>query len=271
VRIETGVLSAAAVLVSLRGGVCQAGVTIVLARAAGVTTTLTIEGRQARIDHPDRGAGGHTATIFDATTQKIVQLYGHERTYVELGPPPAAGKGDAVMEVRFRRKGPAMHLTPDEQRYVKDASEPVPGQDRPQGRDAGRFEPLPARKTISGFACRMYRRVVAGKIREETCVAPWGVATVQKSELAPFHSFNAARLDDMGDPGGPYDNQITELEGYPGLPIWRTIVYRNGERGRDERITSITRRPVPPSLFSPPQGYLPNPDFASPPAPVPPK
>jgi hypothetical protein len=270
-RIETGVLSAAAVLVGLPGGVCQAGVTIVLARAAGVTTTITIEGKQARIDHPDRGAGSDTATIFDAATQKIVRLNGHDRTYVELGPPPAAGKGDAMMEVRLRRKGRAMHLTPDEQRYVKDTLEAVPGRDRPQGRDAGRFEPLLARKTISGFPCRMYRRVVAGKIREETCVAPWGAATVQKSKLAPFHSFAAARLDDMGNPGGPYDNQITELEGYPGLPIWRTIVYRNGERGREERITSITRHPVPPSLFSTPQGYLPNPDFSSPPVPVSPK
>ena len=56
-------------------------------------------------------------------------------------------------------------------------------------------------------------------------------------------------------------NQLAELEGYPGLPVWRTIVYLDGERGREERLTSITRRPVPRSLFSVPKGYRSNPDF----------
>ena len=124
------VVSGAAVLAGLLAGVCRAGVTLVFARGAEVTTTITIEGTRARIDHPDRGEGSHTTTIFDATANKVVRLYRHERAYAELAAPPA-GHINEVLGVMWRSKGGAM-LTPDDARYLLYVLAHVrPGQARP--------------------------------------------------------------------------------------------------------------------------------------------
>jgi hypothetical protein len=245
---------------------CNRSVTIVLGRDAGLTTTITIAGAHARIDHPDRGEGSPTATIFDAATGNIFQLDGRRRTSIGSPGPSHYTPGGTVSGVRYRRTGRQFHYTPHEQRWLRDVLDHPSERPRaPSERDAGQFEPMPEGKTIAGISCRMYRRIVAGKPREEVCVAPWGAAGVQKSELAPFRGLVAARIDDFGFPGGPYQNPLAELESYPGMPVWRTTIYLDGSRGREERLISITRGSVPSSLFSVPPGYTPDPDYSLPP------
>jgi hypothetical protein len=237
-----------------------AAVTIVVQRVGGNSETIIYaDGDHVRIDHPGRSERA-SATILDAVARKVVLLNDKDRTYTELTEADRQRLRQRMTEFRSQMSERLKSLPPAERQKVEEmmAKKGVsaPPGEAPAAREHDtRFEPLPDKKTVNGFACQMYRRLEDGKLREEICVAPWSAALVQKSDFAAIQKFANSVADEFG--GGRRSRQglLVDLDKFPGVPITRVPVDADGKRGEEEQIKSIKRGPIAPAKFAPPNGY----------------
>jgi hypothetical protein len=122
---------------------------------------------------------------------------------------------------------------------------------KPRERDL-QFQSLGEKKTVSGYACEMYRVLDGAAPVEEDCLSPWGSGMVSKAELEPFRKLAEAMSDMIGMGRG---GDLHEMAKFPGFPVTRKHLGPDGQATSEEKVTSFKRGAVAQDLFTVPAGY----------------
>jgi hypothetical protein len=234
-------------------GSARAAVTIVTQHGDRPAGTVIIDGDHVRIDHPE-GDDRANVTLVDAAAKKLVMINDKEKSYIELTDADRQRMKEMIEARRAQMKERLQNVPPDQRERIERMMKERGAMGEPAKEPASKFEPTGEKKTINGFSCQMYRRLIDGKVREELCAAPWGAGTLQKSDVAALQKFGAA-MEDMGPMRRQRRNFLADFDQYPGVPISRVPIEPDGKRGEETQIKSITRGAVPASKFAIPAGY----------------
>jgi hypothetical protein len=235
----------------------RAAVTIV-AQHGATTTTITLDGDHARIDHPQRGErGGASTTILDAATKKLIMINDEDKSYRELTEADRQRMKGQVEAMRAQMKDRLKDMPPEQRQRFEQMMGGGAAEGAAPATPKSSFESFGGKKTINGFTCQMYKRVEEGKVREEICAAPWSAGLLQKSDFAALQKFAAGMMDDLGGPAmrRARRNPLADLDSYPGIPISRVAIEPDGKRGEEDQIKSIKRGSVAADRFAVPAGY----------------
>jgi hypothetical protein len=207
----------------------RAATTIVYDMPDGITRTYTHDGARVRLQNPE-GSYPDSALVFDLQAKRAYIVYDDVKRYI-----------DVYRRLRENRKRLAPLRKAAQRAVARAAAEKV------------RFEPMGEARTIGGFSCGMYRRLVDGRAVEEICAAPWG-PTVAGPDDADW--MRTAMGQWMEVVFGPISlPRAKDDERWPGFPISRRDVHEDGSVGAEARVVSIKLDPVPASLFTVPADY----------------
>jgi hypothetical protein len=242
-------------VVLLSAGLAHAGVTIETTRGADGTATMYLEGERMRVDGGDK-TGPTTSVIIDGSHKKLIVVEEKKKTYTELSEADMK-RMRAQMDAMRAQMEERMKTMPPEQRKQVEAM--MAGLGAPGAATKPpvlKFEKLGQKKTVNGFPCEMYRILKDGKPDAEACMAAWGAATIQKSDLAGLRKFSEEMMKNFGGAGAGRDQlQFDQIDKYPGLPISRVPLEADGTRGPEEQIKSIKRGTLPAAKFVVPAGF----------------
>lgn len=247
------IVTRAPLVLLLASTTAQAGVTIVSSRPSG-NTTIYLEGDKARVEPPQRGPRSGTVLI-DGAARKLIIVNDNEKSYIEMSEADRQRFKTQMSAMREQVKARLAALPP-EQRQKAEAMLGGSMDEAPESKPpASTFQSTGDKKTINGFACQLYRRLEAGKLREELCVVPWSASPVQKADFAPIQAFAKSFIDEMGAGNKQSSRLLGAIDQYPGLPVSRIPIDESGTRGEEEQVKSVQRGAIPAVKFSVPDGY----------------
>ena len=114
-----------------------------------------------------------------------------------------------------------------------------------------KYRALGQTRTINGFSCAMYERVVDDEVEDEICFASWGGAIGQPADFDWLDDF----VDRMASDVTGTDQRLPRSRDQaPGLAIWTSSIEDNGTRDLLE-IVKLNRDPLPPAMFTVPADY----------------
>lgn len=234
----------------------RADVTIVSEHVeGGETRTATIQATRDFFRADAAGRRGPGFIIGDAAQRKIVVVSPERKAYFEITPDDVAratsmAQSPAVQAMMQEK----MKSLPPEQRARIEAMMAqqggAPGAPPPASSRNLKFDKTGEKKTVSGFACEVYRVTNDGRPVEEDCIASFGAATLTKEDGDAFkrvaEMFKGAR--------GPA-SQIERWDDYPGFPIVRAKLGPDGKVVHTTTVKSIKHDALSPDLFKVPAGF----------------
>ncbi len=229
------VSSRACALVLLAAGVmagrpAAAAMTLAFGFGPGKTVTYQQQGSRIRILNPSGDDEGEVV-IVDLETKKRIVVYDDAKAYFDYNKALGAVR-DAV--------GPAALAKLDSEVRHR----PV---------RTTRYRATGEVRTVNGFSCAMYQRVVGRRVDAQICFAQWGDAIGREEDFAWLNAladgFAVAMLGKR--PRAPASRAD---EKRPGLDIWESTVDPNGTQSVVE-IVKLSRDPLPAALFTVPADY----------------
>ncbi|HLK91103.1 MAG TPA: hypothetical protein VKZ18_14490 [Polyangia bacterium] len=230
----------------------RGGLTIVHQDGNTPLQTFYLDSDRLRIE----SAGSESAVIIDARAQRVLHVSGDTRTYVELGP----------KEVELFKAAIPPLLPSAERELLDQELERLPAKEREAARAtldlmAGgapsyTFERTPAKRTIDGIACDVYRVNLGGEPFREECIAPWSDGLFRREDFAALAVYIRS-IKPMPVRG---DTIFDLLDSYPGFPLTRVAILPHQSKGRVDDLPpwenrGVKRGPLPASLFTPPPGF----------------
>lgn len=205
-----------------------AALTVVLRDGRGATVTYHNEGNRIRIENPTGDDPGEVG-IVDLDTKRFLIVYPEVKAYFDFN------KG-------LERARPLL------EEAMKDTD---PSQ-RPAAAGVS-HRALGKTRTINGFSCAMYERVVADVVETEICFAPWGDAIGRPADFAWFDAYREHMTSQLGETGKrPATPHLSDKT--LGLAVLTASPEAGGTRDHME-IVKITRGPLPPAMFIVPADY----------------
>ena len=204
----------------------DAAMTLVFRDGGGKTGTYYQEGDRVRLIGDDAGE----AIVVDLATKRHLVVYDDVKAYMNFDKAIARARAMAEQAMNAEERSPRQQPSP-----------------------AVTYRVLGTTRTINGFACTMYERVVARRVEAEICFAPWGTGVGQPADFAWLDAFAAhmasALIGTNKRPAAPRsrDNE-------PGLAIWTSSLDDDGTRDVTE-IVKVSRDPLPAALFTVPADY----------------
>jgi hypothetical protein len=199
-------------------GIAQAALTLSYEQSAdgkAATIIFTMDGAKLKVESLT-GERLQREMIYDAGTIELTVFAAEQGTYVRLS------EADAKAIERLGVQGPP----------------------------EVRYEKVGARKTISGYACEVYRVFIGPALRNEGCFAPYAADVVTREEAEHLGELKAGLQRFLRARG--------ETRGAPGLAMEQKFFLPDGKTVRTTMmLKSLSHRPVPASAFRlPPNAKL---------------
>ncbi|HET7754560.1 MAG TPA: DUF4412 domain-containing protein [Anaeromyxobacteraceae bacterium] len=209
--------AAAALAFALASGASAA--VVIEGKEGDKTQRFVMDGKKLRLESGE----GSEAMIFDAATQRSIQLDPATKTYTEFKKEDL----DKLQAMMKERGGPKKVRTT-------------------------KYEKTGKTDTALGKSCDVYRVVESDAEADDTeqtlCLAPFGTFGVNREDFAPFRAFGefASQLS-----GGEVERSWADV---PGIPViaWEK---EDGQRKETFRATKVERRSVPATAFEVPAGW----------------
>jgi len=224
-------------LVCIAAGVGAAGpaaasMTLVIRKGTLPTITFHQDGSRVRIEippSPGEPDGDRMTGIVDLKTSETILVYDDVKAFFDMR--------KALPQVRAELERESRGKALDRRRSARAS-----------------YRTMAQAKTVNGYTCEMYQRIVARRIDAEICFVLWGDAIGQKEDFEWFDTLQERMLSDFAGKRAPAFMFSGRYEA-PGLPIWTSSIDRDGTREVTE-ILSLRRDPLPPSMFHVPADYV---------------
>jgi len=226
-------------------GPVRAGV-VAVTENGSERSILSVEGSRLRIETV---AGGSTRVlVFDAAARKLTSIDPQARVFGEMTEADARVLSTKMREELDRAKA---LMTPEKRAEIEARLSTGPA--APEVR----YLPTGKSQTIAGILCAGYEEVAGGERQSEGCYIPWEAGLVSRQDLEPLArlgEFLALLYSGVRGPL-PAGGLTREIARSPGFPASRTPLGRDGQRGEEERLVRLERKPVPDSEFAVPAGF----------------
>jgi hypothetical protein len=214
----------------MAGRPAVAAMTVVVRLGPGKTVTFHQQGSRIRMVNPSGNDEGEVV-IVDLETKKRVLVYDDAKAYFDYNKALAAVRDAA---------GPAALAKLDSEVRHRPAQ-------------TTRYRPTGEVRTVNGFSCVMYQRVIGRRVDAQICFAQWGDAIGREEDFAWLDALADGFASAMFGkrpraPGTRADDK------QPGLGIWQSSAEPDGTRTVSE-ILKISREPLPAALFTVPADY----------------
>jgi hypothetical protein len=196
--------------------------TIVYRNNRGETVIFAHDGDRVRLTS---GTDDGAAHIIDLKSKQHVVVYDNAKAYFDQN------KAMAAVGAALERAGLGGKLR------------------REIAKDGPRYRPLGKTRTVNGFSCAMYERVVARRVEAEVCLAPWGEAIGAEQDFAWVDATMAQAVEVISGHPAPRARDKA-----PGLKVWSSDLGDDGRREVTEVIT-LSRDPLPAAMFQVPADY----------------
>jgi hypothetical protein len=206
-----------------------AAMTVAFRDGRGQTITYHVEGSHIRIVNPSGKDPGEVSLV-DLETKQHVIVYDTVKAYFDF----KKALADAVAR-------------PIMQKAIKAA-------ERSRARSAAptsTYRALGQTRTVNGFSCAMYERVVGDRVEDEICFAPWGGNIGQPADFRWLDDFVDGMASDFM---GSEQHLARSRDDGRGLAIWTSSIGENGTRDLLEMVT-LSREPLAPAMFTVPADY----------------
>ena len=224
--------SRASALVCLAVGVIAArpaiaAMTMVLRDGAGGTMTFYQDGSRVRVEVQAASEDDSLTSIVDLKSDERIIVYDDVKAYFDVT--KMLGVARAAMEQALKAQPP--------ERDAETAS----------------YRALGRTRTMNGFSCAMYERVVGGRVTAEACFALWGEAIGKKEDFVWFDGFMDRMFSDLAGKRG-LAAMARSRDTAPGLAIWTSSIADDGKRQVTE-VVKVSRDPLPAALLHVPSDY----------------
>jgi hypothetical protein len=176
---------------------------------------------------PNEPEGDRLTAIVDLKTSERVLVYDDVKAYFDMN------KTLAAVRVAVERAGK--------------------GKPRERRPPAATYRTLAQPKTINGYTCEMYQRLVAGRADGEVCFVLWGDAIGPKEDFEWLDTFFDRMVSDIAGKRG-LAMMSRARENTPGLAIWTSSTNQDGKREVLELVT-LRREALPSAMFHVPAEY----------------
>lgn len=227
-------------------------------RGLQFTTTITIEGANARIDSHD--SEDDVVVILNGDQRKIYLLDPKREAYTEMDESEVARLKQRAQEFHQQLAEENRPLSGEQQREVRELMEEtgqtVVGPPSSQKDTESTFEATGGRQKHGSYSCLPYRQRVKGIPEEEGCFIPWAEAGIAPGDLEALD-----RLETLFSGLAETDPQqegIKRLSKYPGLPAHLVTLDPDGTRASEETLTSVSHQRVPLHYFQVPGSFKKN-------------
>jgi len=192
----------------------------------GKTITYYQEGDRVRLIGDDTGE----AIVVDLATKRHLVVYDDVKAYMDFD--KAIARARAMVE-----------------QAMKEEERSLP----PQPAPAVTYRALGQTRTVNGFSCAMYERVVAQRVEAQICFAPWGAGVGQPADFAWLDAFMAHMASALAGKSKHLAAPRPKAD-EPGLAVWTSSLEEDGTRDMME-IVNVSRDPLPAALFTVPADY----------------
>jgi len=227
---------------------------------------LYVEGDRVRMQgtSSERGQDSSGTVIFQPDPEALLVLNGDQKSYFEMTRADAKRIGQTIDMARAQMQAQMEKMTPEQRATIEQALSNFGAGDVAKGGKKAPPEPAKAvatgtSDTISGYACRGYDIVRAGKKIAEACVASWADLGVGPDDVAGLRKLAAFQQQMFADvnlgtdaaPGIEAFEVMDQIKGFP-LRV-RTMV--EGKRPTVMRVVQVERKDIDPKVFQVPAGY----------------
>jgi hypothetical protein len=231
-RLRLSIIAMAVTGVAAAARPAAAAMTVTFRDGRGQTTTYYVEGSHIRIFNPT-GRDPGEISIVDLETKQHVIVYDTVKAYFDFNKAPSEVVARSIMQKAIKAA---------ERSLRRSAATPTP---------TSKYRALGQRRTINGFSCAMYERLVDEEVEDEICFAPWGGAVGKPADFEWLDDF----VDLMASELTGSDQRVARSrDEAPGLAIWTSSIEDDGTRDLLE-IVKLNRDPLPPVIFTIPADY----------------
>jgi hypothetical protein len=245
-RLRLILLAAVVAAPLLASARAHAGVTLVMQRGKDPDSTLYVDGDKMRMENPK--SSGERTVVIDAAARHMLIINDAERSYSEMTEADLDRAASMIASRRAMMQEQFKSMPPEQRARMEKMMGGA--DDKPH---ALKFEKMGGKKTISGFACEMYRVTDDGQPKEEDCIAPWSAAVLTRADFAGLRKFSEDMAKKLGVMAGPRNRIFEQFDKFPGFPVVRHSLEPG--QGEDEQLKSVKRGSIPASMFEVPAGY----------------
>lgn len=217
---------------------------------------------------------GDNIMIYRGDLKTMWMINPADRTYAEMNPQAVQQMNGQLEQLRAQAQARLAQMSPQQRAQMEAGLAQLPPEQRARmeammaGRAAG---PAPAPpqdrvayvragggKTVAGYHCDLYSKMVNNKKEEDVCVAPIASVGIVPGDFKVLESISSMMGPLTRQAGRQSDylglNEMNQSLGFQGIPL-DTVDYSDDGRPRDHHtITKISRTAIPSNTYELPPG-----------------
>ena len=209
----------------------------------GVQSTVYVRPGEVRSNN-SRG----TWMLYKASQKTLYVVQPARKTYIRVDPQTIKRLGKRIAEARKRYRAALKKMPPKERARIEKSMGPLLRD--PSGRKPLTLHTGGSSGSVAGFACRSGEILQGGHVLQRLCIASpraLGMGAKEYAALKGLYGLMAKLGEATGFGPGPMPD-LGRLNGVP-------IRLRSSGGNQSQRLTAVSHKALPDSLFTLPPGY----------------